>query len=402
MDYKLSDVLLMAKDDDVDKRKYAASNLVGFIDHKNIDEVVAVLLELSYDKNGYVRASSVKSLGKIPHWVKEQHIREITKRLLMMGDIYSGYFLPQTLGRISDLVPEDMKKDVIVKLYSLLKLESQEMLIERLGSGISGDMQKFESLEDNTVEMKKEAIDALSKYRENIPIQIEEGIVREVMDFLKIYAGWDIKYVIIEFLRGINPKLPEHIRAIICDKILEFASDKDYLIKLNGIETIEKLHFIVPQEIRERVNKQVGEIVFSAVNSRDWHLKISSMSTGSKIFYVLPRDSRTDFVRTLLLNTRDTQWIVRMTIVKTLNAIKAGIPEELRAEIARETILLMEDRDWSVRMFSTEFVGEAYNLYFPPQYRKEAMEKLLMRTKDGNRDVRDFARRAIERIEQGS
>lgn len=402
MEYKFTELLLMDRDDDVEKRKIAASSLVDCLDHKNADECIPVILELTYDKNGYVRAACIKSLAKTPHWIKEQQMREVVKRLLMIGDIYSGYLLPKTLGRISEAVPMDMKKDVVVKLYSLLKIESSEMLFERLGTAVAGELQKFESLEDITVEMKKEAIDALSKYREFIPLTIEEGIIREIMDFLKIYVGWDIKYVIIEFIRGINPKLPENMRIVICDKILEFAADKDYLIKLNGIETIESLMFIVPPEIKEKVNKRVDEIVFGAVNSRDWRLKISAMGTAGKIFQSLSRDSRINFVRTILSSTRDPQWIVRMTVVKTLNQIKTGIPEELRSEIVREAITLMDDRDWSVRMFSTEFVGEAYNVYFPPQYRKEAMEKLLMKTKDSNRDVRDFARRAMEKIEQGA
>lgn len=402
MEHKFTELLLMARDDDVEKRKIAASSLVDCLDHKNADEIIPVLLELTYDKNGYVRAACIKTLAKLPHWLKEQQMREVVKRLMMIGDIYSGYLLPKTLGRLSEAVPMDMKKDVVVKLYSLLKIESSEMLFERLGTAVTGELQKFESLEDSTVEMKKEAIDALSKYREHIPLTIEEGIIREIMDFLKIYAGWDIKYVIIEFIRGINPKLPENMRLVICEKILEFSADKDYLIKLNGIETIESLIFIVPPEMKQKVYKRIDEIVFGSVNSRDWHLKISAMATAGKIFHTLSRDSRMNFVRTILSNTKDPQWIVRMTVVKTLNAIKTGIPEELRAEIARETIILMDDRDWSVRMFSTEFVGEAYNIYFPPQYRKEAMEKLLMKAKDSNRDVRDFARRAMEKIEQGS
>jgi len=401
MEYTLSDVLLMAKDNDAEKRKYAASHLIEYIDYKNADEIVATLLDLSYDKNGYVRACSVQSFGKVPSWMKEHHMKEITMRLLMMGDVYTGYFLPRTLGQISSIVPEPIKNDVVVKLYDLLKLEHQEMLIERHGSGISGALETFESREDTTIEMKKEVINALKEYRKNIPLNIEEGIVKELMEFLKKYSGWDIKYVIIEFLKGINPRLPEHIRTIICDKVIEFASDREYIVKLNGIETIEKLYPIVPPEIKERVNKQITEIILNAIDSRDWTLKISSMSAGAKIFHILSRDSRVDFIRTLLSNTKDSQWIVRMTVAKTLNAIKAGIPDEMRAEIAREAISLTRDRDWSVRMFAIELIGDAYNSYFPVQYRKEAMDNIIKCTSDGNRNVRDFARRALELIEQG-
>jgi len=317
-------------------------------ENKDYHKITEKLLNLTYSEDGFERDFAVTAIGMLKKNIPKDMVRKVIKRLLEISDPYVGHHLPEVIGDLSDIVPDDLREETMKFLFSLLKNEKTYMCIN-ISRIVSGKVEMRTETIDDTEYMHISAASALLKFRGKIP----ENLSRNLFDSIISSSDLKIEKNQIEFIKSIKHSISDEVKNEMADKLISMVKAQNLKNKIKGLTIISEILIIFP----DVVIKNLANSVLESLKSKNTSIKSASMDAFEKIYSIIDEETRSKFIEELINESSNKDWTIRLHVAKTLGEIKDYISSDIRDQIIGN---LIKDKEWPVKVQALNTLSQIF------------------------------------------